>query len=396
MYPDTTLEASDLSDTRRPGFGGFPELEGKHAVVMGGAGFLGSHICTRLMYSGTKVTCLDNLITGNAANVTHLMGDKRFRLIDYDVTDFIHVAGDVDYVLNFASPASPVDYLKWPIHTLKVGAFGTHKGLGLALDKGAVFFLASTSEVYGDPQVNPQPESYWGNVNPIGPRGVYDEAKRFAEALTLAYNREHGFQTRIVRIFNTYGPRMRPNDGRAVPAFFKAALENRPLPIFGDGSQTRSLCYVDDEVEGILRLLLSEEVEPVNVGNPEEVTMVELAEAVQDVVGNHPGIEFHPLPTDDPMVRRPDTTKAEAVLGWKAQIPLREGLERTLPWFKEVLGYCTCPSRAGLDAHRSWGGSPPDGATGGGRPRGPTRPKPARIRDDLDRDGGVVAHRAGR
>ena len=337
MYPDIDLEASDLSDTRRSGFGGFPDLEGKHAVVMGGAGFLGSHICTRLMYSGTRVTCLDNLITGNAANVTHLKGDKRFRLIDYDVTDFIHVSGDVDYVLNFASPASPVDYLKWPIHTLKVGAFGTHKGLGLALDKEAVFFLASTSEVYGDPQVNPQPESYWGNVNPIGPRGVYDEAKRFAEALTLAYNREHGLQTRIVRIFNTYGPRMRPNDGRAVPAFFKAALENRPLPIHGDGQQTRSLCYVDDEVEGILRLLLSDELEPVNIGNPEEVTMVELAETVQDIVGNHPGIEFHPRPTDDPMVRRPDTTRAEEILGWKAQISLREGLERTLPWFKEVL-----------------------------------------------------------
>jgi dTDP-glucose 4,6-dehydratase len=291
------------------------------------------------MNAGTKVTCLDNLITGTAENVAHLLGDQRFRLIDYDVTDFMHVSGDVDYVLNFASPASPVDYLKWPIHTLKVGAFGTHKGLGLALEKGAVFFLASTSEVYGDPQVNPQPESYWGNVNPIGPRGVYDEAKRFAEALTLAYNREHGLQTRIVRIFNTYGPRMRPNDGRAVPAFFKAALANTPLPVFGDGSQTRSLCYVDDEVEGILRLLLSDELEPVNIGNPEEVTMVELAETVQDVVGNHPGIEFRPLPTDDPTVRRPDTTRAEATLGWKAQIPLRDGLERTLPWFKEVLGY---------------------------------------------------------
>jgi dTDP-glucose 4,6-dehydratase len=202
-----------------------------------------------------------------------------------------------------------------------------------------VFFLASTSEVYGDPLVNPQPETYWGNVNPIGPRGVYDEAKRFAEALTLAYNREHGVDTRIVRIFNTFGARMRPDDGRAVPAFFKAALENRPLPVYGDGSQTRSLCYVDDEVEGILRLLLSSETSPVNIGNPEEVTMVELAETVQDVVGNHPGIEFHPRPTDDPMVRRPDTAKAERILGWKAQIPLREGLERTLPWFKGVLGY---------------------------------------------------------
>ena len=339
MYPDITLEATVLFDMRRSALGGFQELEGSYAVVMGGAGFLGSHVCTWLVYSGAQVTSIDNLITGNATNVSHLLGDKKFRLIDYDVTDYLHVAGQVDYVLNFASPASPVDYLKWPIHTLKVGAFGTHKGLGLALEKGAVFFLASTSEVYGDPLVNPQPETYWGNVNPIGPRGVYDEAKRFAEALTLAYNREHGVDTRIVRIFNTYGPRMRPNDGRAVPAFFKAALENRPLPVFGDGSQTRSLCYVDDEVEGILRLLLSSETEPVNIGNPEEVTMVELAETVQDVVGNHPGIEYHPLPTDDPMVRRPDTAKAERLLGWKAQVSLREGLERTLPWFKEVLGY---------------------------------------------------------
>lgn len=326
-----------MFDMRRSAFGGFRELEGKHAVVMGGAGFLGSHICTWLTYSGARVTCIDNLITGNASNVTHLMGDKKFRLIDYDVTDFLHVEGEVDYVLNFASPASPVDYLKWPIHTLKVGAFGTHKGLGLAKEKDATFFLASTSEVYGDPLVNPQPESYWGNVNPIGPRGVYDEAKRFAEALTLAYQREHGIDTRIVRIFNTYGPRMRPNDGRAIPAFFKAALQNKPLPVFGDGSQTRSLCYVDDEVEGILRLLLSSETGPVNIGNPEEVTMLELAEAVQDVVGNHPGVEFKDMPEDDPKVRRPDTTKAEEILGWKAQISLRQGLELTVPWFQQVL-----------------------------------------------------------
>ena len=318
--------------------GMFRELGDKHAVVMGGAGFLGSHVCTWLVNSGARVTCIDNLITGSASNVDHLLTNNGFRLIDYDVTDFIHVAGDVDYVMNFASPASPVDYLKWPIHTLKVGAFGTHKGLGLALDKGAVFFLASTSEVYGDPLVNPQPETYWGNVNPIGPRGVYDEAKRFAEAMTLAYNREHGLDTRIVRIFNTFGPRMRPDDGRAIPAFFKATLENRPLPVFGDGGQTRSLCYVADEVEGILRLLLSDETGPVNIGNPEEVTILELAEAVQDVVGNYPGIEFQPLPTDDPTVRRPDTTKAEELLGWKAQISLRAGLEKTLPWFREVLG----------------------------------------------------------
>ncbi|TDI52285.1 MAG: NAD-dependent epimerase/dehydratase family protein [Acidobacteria bacterium] len=317
----------------------FRELDGKHAVVMGGAGFLGSHVCTWLVHSGARVTCIDNLITGHASNVDHLLENKGFRLIYYDVTDFIHVAGNVDYVMNFASPASPVDYLKWPIHTLKVGAFGTHKGLGLALDKGATFFLASTSEVYGDPLVNPQPETYWGNVNPIGPRGVYDEAKRFAESMTLAYNREHGIDTRIVRIFNTYGRRMRPDDGRAVPEFFKAALENRQLPVHGDGSQTRSLCYVDDQVEGILRLLLSEETNPVNIGNSEEVTVLELAEAIQDVVGNHPGIDFQPRPTDDPTVRCPDTSKAEELLGWKAEISLRTGLEKTLPWFREVLGY---------------------------------------------------------
>ena len=316
----------------------YRDLDGKHAVVLGGAGFLGSHICTALMYSGARVTCLDNMITGTAANVSHLMGDRRFRLIDYDVTDFIHVPGEVHYVMNFASPASPVDYLKWPIHTLKVGAFGTHKGLGLAYDKGATFFLASTSEVYGDPLVNPQPETYWGNVNPIGPRGVYDEAKRFAEALTLAYHREHGLNVRIARIFNSYGPKMRADDGRAIPAFFKAALQNRPLPVHGDGSQTRSLCYVDDEVDGLIRLMLAGETEPVNIGNPEEVTVLELAEAVQDVVGKHPGVEFRPRPKDDPMVRRPDTTKAEEILGWKAQIPLLEGLERTVPWFRETLG----------------------------------------------------------
>ena len=339
MYSQDPREGGRLLEMTKSAFGGFHELEGKHAVVMGGAGFLGSHVCTWLVYSGAKVTCLDNMITGKGDNVGHLLADNRFRLIHYDVTDYIHVAGDVDYVMNFASPASPTDYLRWPIHTLKVGSFGTHKGLGLAYEKGAVFFLASTSEVYGDPLVNPQPETYWGNVNPIGPRGVYDEAKRFAEALTLAYHREHGLDTRIVRIFNTYGPRMRPDDGRAVPAFFKAALENRPLPVHGDGGQTRSLCYVDDEVEGILRLLISDETEPVNIGNPEEVTVLELAEAIQDVVGNHPGIDFQERPVDDPNVRRPDTTKAQEILGWKAQVSLRAGLEKTAPWFREVLGY---------------------------------------------------------
>jgi dTDP-glucose 4,6-dehydratase len=314
----------------------FPELGGKHAVVLGGAGFLGSHLCSWLVASGARVTCIDNLITGDAANIGHLFGSPNFQLLNHDVTDYLHVAGKVDYVLNFASPASPIDYLRWPIHTLKVGALGTHKGLGLALAKEAVFFLASTSEVYGDPLVNPQPESYWGNVNPVGPRGVYDEAKRFAEALTLAYHRQHGLGVRIVRIFNTFGPRMRGHDGRAVPAFFTAALENRPLPVHGDGSQTRSLCYVDDLIEGILRLLLVEYVEPVNLGNPEEVTVLELAELVQEVTGSHPGIELLPRPVDDPSVRRPDTTKAGELLGWKPQISLREGLERTLPWFRHA------------------------------------------------------------
>jgi dTDP-glucose 4,6-dehydratase len=312
-------------------------LHDKHAVVLGGAGFLGSHICTWLVESGARVTCIDNMITGNPENVGNLFGNKAFRLLDYDVTDYLHVSGNVDYVLNFASPASPVDYLRWPIHTLKVGALGTHKGLGLALSKDATFFLASTSEVYGDPLVNPQPETYWGNVNPVGPRGVYDEAKRFAEALTLAYNRQHGVPVRIVRIFNTFGPRMRGHDGRAIPAFFTAALRNVPLPVHGDGSQTRSLCYVDDLVDGILRLLLTDYSDPVNLGNPEEVTMLQLAESVQAVVGNHPGVEFHPRPVDDPSVRRPDTTRASEILGWKPQISLQEGLEKTLPWFRRTI-----------------------------------------------------------
>jgi dTDP-glucose 4,6-dehydratase len=243
----------------------------------------------------------------------------------------------VDYVLNFASPASPTDYLKWPIHTLKVGALGTHKGLGLAKAKDATFFLASTSEVYGDPLVNPQSESYWGNVNPVGPRGVYDEAKRFAEALALAYYREHGVPVRIARIFNTFGPRMRANDGRAIPAFFTAALGNTPLPVHGDGLQTRSLCHVDDLVEGVLRLLLSDHAGPMNLGNPEEVTILRLAELVQEVVGNHPGVEYLPRPVDDPSVRRPDTSLAAEILGWKPQLSLKEGLEKTLPWFSRSI-----------------------------------------------------------
>lgn len=322
------------SDNQYDSYG---ELSGRHAVVLGGAGFLGSHICTHLIENGARVTCIDNLITGNADNVSHLFGNEAFHMISYDVTDFLHVEGRVDYVLNFASPASPVDYLRWPIHTLKVGALGTHKGLGLARAKEAVFLLASTSEVYGDPQVNPQPESYWGNVNPVGPRGVYDEAKRFAEALTLAYNREHGIPTRIVRIFNTFGPGMRWHDGRAVPAFFAAALRNEPLPVHGDGTQTRSLCYVDDLIDGVIRLLLTDYLEPVNLGNPEEVTILQLADLIQGVVGNHPGVTFLPRPVDDPTVRRPDTTRAEIHLGWKPTTSLRDGLERTLPWFRSVV-----------------------------------------------------------
>jgi dTDP-glucose 4,6-dehydratase len=311
------------------------DLDGSRVVVLGGAGFLGSHLCERLLALGAHVTAIDNFITGRKSNLDHLIGDGSLRLVSYDVTDFLHVPGDVDAILHFASPASPIDYLQWPIQTLKVGSLGTHKALGLARAKDARLLLASTSEVYGDPRVSPQSEDYWGNVNPIGPRGVYDEAKRFAEAMALAYHREHGVKVRIARIFNSYGPRMRVNDGRAVPAFFAAALRNEPLPVHGDGSQTRSLCYVDDEVEGLLRLLVSDEVGPVNIGNPDEYTILELAEMIQDVVGNHPGIAFHPRPVDDPTVRRPDITLARKVLDWEPTIALRDGLQRTLPWFAE-------------------------------------------------------------
>ena len=309
-------------------------LQGTHAVVLGAAGFLGSHLCDRLVELDVRVTGLDNFITGDPDNLTHLLGKPGFRLLDYDVTDFLHVPGSVDHILHFASPASPADYLRWPIQTLKVGSLGTHKALGMARAKGARLLLASTSEVYGDPLVNPQPESYWGNVNPVGPRGVYDEAKRFAEALCLAYHREHGVDVRIARIFNTYGPRMRVDDGRAVPTFFTAALHGEALPVFGDGSQTRSLCYVDDQVEGLLRLLASEHTGPINIGNPQEVSIKELAAAVQDVVGRHPGVDFRPALEDDPRVRRPDTALAEQLLDWKARYSLAEGLERTVPWFR--------------------------------------------------------------
>jgi dTDP-glucose 4,6-dehydratase len=313
-------------------------LRNTHVVVTGGAGFLGSHLCTRLSELGARVTAVDNFITGDPANLDHLLGQPGFRLVHYDVTDYLHIPGEVDHILHFASPASPVDYLRWPIQTMKVGSLGTHKALGLARAKGARLLLASTSEVYGDPEVNPQPETYWGHVNPVGPRGVYDEAKRFAEALTLAYHREHGLEVRIARIFNTYGPRMRVDDGRAIPAFFAAALRGEPLPIQGDGSQTRSLCYVDDEVEGLLRLLVSDHTGPVNIGNPDEVTILELAEAVQQAVGAHPGVVHLPAAIDDPRVRRPDTRLAESVLGWSAQVDLVEGLDRTVGWFRAQLG----------------------------------------------------------
>ena len=310
-------------------------VAGAHAVVLGGAGFLGSHICERLVHEGARVTSIDNFITGDAANVAHLVGEPGFTLVNYDVTNYLHVRDDVDYVLHFASPASPIDYLRWPIQTLKVGSLGTHKAMGLAAAKQARVLVASTSEVYGDPTVNPQPETYWGNVNPIGPRGVYDEAKRFAEAMALAYHNEHGVSVGLGRIFNTYGPRMRVNDGRAVPAFFAAALRNEPIPIHGDGMQTRSLCYVDDLVEGLLRLMVSEHVGPMNIGNPEEITIRQLAEEIRDVVGSSSELAFHPRPVDDPSVRCPDATLALEELGWRAEVPLSEGLKRTLPWFQE-------------------------------------------------------------
>jgi dTDP-glucose 4,6-dehydratase len=306
-------------------------------VVTGGAGFLGSHLCERLLGDGMEVVCIDNLLTGNLANIEHLFSVDGFTFERYDVTNYIHVPGKVDFVLHFASPASPIDYLELPIQTLKVGSLGTHKALGLAKAKGARFLLASTSEVYGDPLVHPQPESYWGNVNPVGPRGVYDEAKRFAEAMTMAYQRFHGVSTRIVRIFNTFGPRMRAHDGRVVPAFVSQALAGAPLTVFGDGSQTRSFCYVDDEIEGIIRLLFSEIDEPVNVGNPAEMTVLQFAETIRRLVGNQVPIEFKPLPEDDPKVRQPDISQARAFLGWEPRVSLEEGLRRTIEYFRARL-----------------------------------------------------------
>ncbi len=303
-------------------------------LITGGAGFLGSHLTDRFLAAGHEVVVLDNLITGNLDNVRHHFGNPHFQFIKHDVTLHIHVPFAVDAVLHFASPASPKDFPAIPIPILKVNSLGTHNALGLALVKNARFLLASTSEVYGDPLVHPQPESYWGNVNPIGVRGVYDEAKRFAEAITMAYRRAHGLDTRIVRIFNTYGPRMRLDDGRVIPNFVGQALRGEPLTVYGDGSQTRSFCYVDDEIEGFARLLFSEEPGPVNIGNTNETTMVELAEIINELTGNRAGIVFKPLPHDDPKVRRPDITKARERLGWEPTIDLRQGLERTIAWFR--------------------------------------------------------------
>ncbi len=304
------------------------------AVVTGGAGFLGSHLCDRLLQEGWEVVCLDNLVTGDEENLRHLAGHPSFQRVHHDVTRYIQVDGPVDYVLHFASPASPVDYLRLPIPTLKVGALGTHNTLGLALAKRARYLLASTSECYGDPEVTPQPETYWGHVNPVGPRGVYDEAKRFAEAMTMAYHRYHGLDTRIVRIFNTYGPRMRLNDGRVLPNFVYQAFTGQPLTVYGDGRQTRSFCYVSDLIEGIYRLVQSNEHEPVNLGNPEEVTILEFAERVRTLAGVDVPIVFRPLPTDDPRRRCPDITKARRLLNWEPRVKLEEGLPATLDYYR--------------------------------------------------------------
>jgi len=306
------------------------------ALITGGSGFLGSHLADLLVGKGHEVVVMDNLSTGDADNVAHLVGKPGFKFVKYDVTDFIHVEGPLDYILHFASPASPIDYLEMPIQTLKVGSLGTHKALGLAKAKKARFLLASTSEVYGDPLEHPQKETYWGNVNPVGPRGVYDEAKRFAEAITMAYHRHHGVNTGIVRIFNTYGPRMRLNDGRVLPAFMGQALRGEDLTAFGDGSQTRSFCYVSDLVDGIYRLLMSGEHDPVNIGNPAELTILQFAQEVLAVTGATSKIVFKPLPVDDPKVRKPDITRARTLLGWEPRVPLREGLKKTLDYFRPL------------------------------------------------------------
>ena len=305
-------------------------------VVTGGAGFLGSHLCDALVGRGDDVVCIDNLITGHVANIEHLFTAREFQFVDHDVSEYIWVPGSVDAVLHFASPASPIDYLNMPIQTMKVGSLGTHNALGLAKAKSARFLIASTSEVYGDPQVHPQEESYWGNVNPVGPRGVYDEAKRFSEALTMAYHRYHSLDTRIVRIFNTYGPRMRPGDGRVVSNFIVQALEGKPLTIYGDGSQTRSFCYVDDEIKGLVALLDSEENDPVNIGNPDEFTIRQLAEIVIELANSSSTIEYLDLPVDDPARRRPDISRAENILGWRPDVDLRTGVAKTIGYFRSL------------------------------------------------------------
>ena len=305
-------------------------------LVTGGAGFLGSHLCDRLLAEGHEVIAMDNLITGNLRNIAHLSGEPRFRFVRHDVSQFISVEGALDGVLHFASPASPIDYLELPIQTLKVGSLGTHNALGLAMAKKARFLLASTSEVYGDPLVHPQPETYWGNVNPIGPRGVYDEAKRFAEAMTMAYCRAKSVDTRIVRIFNTYGERMRPRDGRVVPALIGQALAGEPMTVFGDGSQTRSFCYVSDLIEGIYRLFLSSEADPVNIGNPSELSVLDFARTIRRLTGTHSEIIFKPLPVDDPRVRQPDISRARRLLGWEPKVKLEEGLSKTIEYFRQL------------------------------------------------------------
>ncbi|MFM8569560.1 MAG: UDP-glucuronic acid decarboxylase family protein, partial [Candidatus Kapaibacterium sp.] len=306
-------------------------------LITGGAGFLGSHLCDRFLADGYDVVCMDNLITGSTDNIAHLVGHPRFRFIHHDVTNYIFVDGSVDAILHFASPASPIDYLKYPIQTLKVGSLGTHKALGLAKAKKARFLLASTSEVYGDPLIHPQPEGYWGNVNPVGSRGVYDEAKRFAEAMTMAYHRYHDVDTRIIRIFNTYGERMRIQDGRSIPAFMTQASRKEPKTVFGDGSQTRSVCYVSDLIEGIVRLLNAPTHEPVNVGNPDEVSMLRLAEEIRMLSKSESPIEFRDLPQDDPKVRKPDISRAQSLLKWEPNVQRAEGLERTYAYFLEKL-----------------------------------------------------------
>ncbi len=306
-------------------------------LVTGGAGFVGSHLCDRLLGDGHDVIAMDNLITGSTDNIAHLAGNRHFKFIFHDVTEYIYVPGALDAVMNLASPASPVDFARIPIPILKVGSLGTHNTLGLALAKRARYLIASTSEVYGDPLIHPQPESYWGNVNPIGVRGVYDEAKRFAEAITMAYHRVHGVDTRIIRIFNTYGPRMRLSDGRVVPNFIGQALRGEPLTVYGDGSQTRSFCFVSDLVDGMVRLLLSSETDPVNVGNPAELTILAFAQIINRLTGNEAGIAFKPLPVDDPRVRRPDITRARTILGWEPQVAVEDGLRQTIEYFRAKL-----------------------------------------------------------